>query len=307
MNNVFQSKAWEDFKLQTGYQKSYRILDILVLEKKLPFGFSMLYSPMVGNSQWSEARSQEFSKKIRELALKDNAIFYRLELDVLKNSRSQLPTPYIKSFEEMQPEHTLILDLEKSEEELLAQMRQKGRYNIRLAEKRKIKVSSSCDWQNELKSFYALYEETAKRHKITYRSKTYFEKLLENLSKNGYSKLYKASAVIDSKEIVLASAIVVFSGQKAIYLFGSSSDRYKSMMAPYLLQWQMIKEAKEAGYLEYDFFGIAPNEDPKHPWSGVTRFKKQFGGDERALLGSFDWVFKPFVYRLFKLAERIRR
>lgn len=221
---------------------------------------------------------------------------------------SLIPHPFIKSFEEMQPEHTLTLDLDKSEAELLSEMKQKGRYNIKIAERSSLNISSSDKLGKELDDFYTLYAETGKRHRITYRSKLYFDTLLEILGQSGYARVYTAYAKTSlSRETPLASAIIVYSGKSAIYMFGSSSDENKNLMAPYLLHWQIIKEAKADGYKEYDFFGIAPDDNPRHPWAGVTRFKKQFGGREETILGSYDLPLQPIYYQLFKFAEKIRR
>lgn len=259
---------------------------------------------MADDENFKKTKDKSFLAALKEIAKKEKAIFYRLELDVSKTSGVKPPTAgYIRAFEEMQPENTLILDLKMTEDELLTQMKQKGRYNIRLAEKKGIKINP----QASISAFYHLYEETGKRHGISYRGKRYFESLLENLSKNSYINIYSASVKIEGKEIVLASAIVVYSQKTAIYLFGASSDKYKNVMAPYLMQWQIIKDAKSKGYTEYDFFGIAPDDDPKHPWQGVTKFKRQFGGKDKAILGSYDYIFNPPIYKLFKIAEKIRR
>ena len=309
MDNIFQSKEWEDFKLSTGYQKSYRVNNILILEKSLPLRQSMLYSPMVSSNSLSNIKEKNFLSEIGEISRKANSIFYRLELDISTGLSGIDPTKlgFVKAFEEMQPEHTLTLDLTKNEEEILAQMKQKGRYNIRIAEREGIILEQAEATGAELDDFYRLYSETGKRHKITYRAKSYFDSLLEILSKSGYARVYTAYFKNKSEKTALASAIIVYSGKKAIYMFGSSSDEYKNMMAPYKLHWEIIKEAKEAGFETYDFFGIAPDDDPGHPWAGVTRFKKQFGGEQVNVFGSYDYIFSPTKYKLFKIAEKIRR
>ncbi len=309
MNNIFQSKEWEEFKLSTGYKKSYRVKNILVLEKSLPLRQSMLYSPMVSADLLSNIKEKGFLSEIEEIAQKSNSIFYRLELDISTTFSGVNPNKlgFIKAFEEMQPEHTLVLDLTEKEEKILAQMKQKGRYNIKIAEREGIFLESSDSIGAQLDDFYRLYSETGKRHKITYRAKSYFNSLLEILSKSGYARVYTAYFKNKGKKTALASAIIVYSGKKAIYMFGSSSDEYKNMMAPYKLHWEIIKEAKEAGFETYDFFGIAPNEDQNHPWAGVTRFKKQFGGNQVDIFGGYDYIFNPIKFKLFKIAEKIRR
>ena len=211
----------------------------------------------------------------------------------------------------MQPEHTLILDLTKSEDEILAQMKPKGRYNIKVAARNNLTIEKSAAPGKALDDFYRLYSTTGQRHKITFRAMKYFESLLEILGKSGYAELFTIYLADKSQETrdkrPLASAIILYSDQKAIYLYGASSDQYKNLMAPYQLHFEIIKEAKAKGCTEYDFFGIAPENLPNHPWAGVTRFKKQFGGEERQIAGSYDLIFKPVMYQLFKIAEKIRR
>ncbi len=308
MKSIFQTTEWEQLKLQTGYQKSYRVGDILVLQKNLPLGRSMLYSPMVDLKNNKLSVTADFINQIKEIGQKENAIFYRLEIDTPVIADSQFTLQgFKKAFEEMQPEHTLILDISNSQDEILAQMKQKGRYNIKIGQKNNILIESSIEKGELLDNFYQLYAKTGSRHSITYRSKKYFEALLDLLGQRGYARVYSASAVIDGKKVVLAGAIILFFENRATYLYGGSSDDFKNMMAPYPLHWQIINEAKGLNMTEYDFFGISPNDDPKHPWSGVTRFKKQFGGTETQLIGSYDLIMRPLEYRAFKLAEKIRR
>lgn len=317
MENIFQTKEWADFKIKTGYEKYYEIDGIFVLQKRLPFGRTMLYAPMVAGQQ-SAGSSQQFRNEIKKIAKGNKATFLRLEIDALTSEADDYKLKaerYIKAFEEMQPEHTLVLDISKTEAEILAQMKQKGRYNIRIAEKKGVRVISDDNVDN----FFELYSTMARRQKITYRSKKYYQELFDNLASKGYVKVLTAyinqqtavssqlDAANNDSDIPIASAIISFYKDQAIYLFGGSSDEYRNLMAPYLVQWTAIKEAKKNGCTKYDFFGIAPDDSPNHPWAGVTKFKKQFGGEERAILGSYDQVFKPFEYKLFKIAEKIRR
>lgn len=307
--SIFQSEGWEDFKLKTGYEKSYRISGILILQKKLPLGKSMLYSPMVGRAsldkiQDTRYKTQTFLSEIKDIAEQNNSIFYRLELNLPRTYNLQLTTyNWTKSFEEMQPEHNWVLKINKPEEQLLSEMKHKGRYNIKIAEKNHISIKRSNKPGKELDAFYEHYQATGKRHKITYRSKSYFEALLENLGKKDYAFCYTA----DYKGKSLASAIMLFYGESALYLYGGSAEEFRNLMAPYLLHWQIIKDAKEAGLSEYNFLGIAPDDNPSHPWAGITRFKKQFGGEQVDILGSYDLPLKPVQYKAFKIAERLRR
>ena len=300
MATIFQTKEWEGFKLKTGWQKSWRVFNILVLEKKIPLLGSMLYAPMLSRDQSKLASEKIFLQEIEKIAKERNSIFFRMESTEAKDGDiNPEKSNYRKAFEEMQPEHTLILNLLNSESEILAQMKQKGRYNIKIAERNEI-VFDICS----IEEFHKLYTEMARRHKITFRSLNYFSNLIDSFKDTDYVKVFGAKNKDGS---LLASAVIVFFKETAIYLFGGSSDQEREKMATYKLHWEIIKEAKKRGCKYYDFFGISPEGDEKHAWAGVTRFKKQFGGEELITLGSWDLIFSPIKYNLFKLAEKIRR
>lgn len=307
MSSIFQTPEWEEFKLKTGYQKSYRIDDILVLVKKLPLG-TMLYSPMVAQNQISDLKNQKYQSKIKEIARQEGAIFYRLEFDLVDtpDNRKLITNDYIKAFEEMQPEHTLILDIDQPESEILSQMKPKGRYNIKVAQRNQVKVSRT----ESIDNFLQLYETMAKRQRISYRGKRYFETLIDILGQKDYIAVFEAGVPKNDETgdpKCLAAAIVSFYNGRATYLFGGSSNDKRNLMAPYQLHWEIIRESKKRGMKEYDFFGIAPEGQPNHPWAGVTRFKEQFGGHRKDILGSWDLVFNKIKYQAFKIGERIRR
>ena len=204
----------------------------------------------------------------------------------------------------MQPENNWVLDITKSEEEILAGMKQKGRYNIKIAQEANLILTGSNNPESkELDAFFDQYQKTGQRHKIAYREKQYFKTLLDIFGK----KEYALACVVWHGQKPLASAIFLLFGKSALYLYGGSSDEERNLMAPYLLHWEMIKEAKSRCKDEYNFLGIAPNDDQNHPWAGITRFKKQFGGKQVDIVGSYDLVFKSIEYKAFKMAEKIRR
>lgn len=282
----------------------------MVLQKDLPLNRSMLYSPMVTLSQVKNLQLSSYKDKIEKIGQDNHSIFYRFEMDIPKDLStfgSELSTQnFFKSFEHMQPENTWILELQKDEEALLAQMSMRCRYNVRLAQKSGVIVESASFDDKMLDGFYQLYLLTGKRHGITFRSSAYFKNFLEILSKDSYARIYTATVEKDEKKL-LSAGIVVYSGRKAIYMFGASSNELRNLKAPNLLVWQMMLDAKKAGFQEFDFFGIAPDDDPKHPWAGITSFKKQFGGHQVDILGSFDLVLRPLEYKMFKTLEKIRR
>lgn len=301
--SVFQSEEWATFKKRTGYDRSYNVCDIFLLQRKIIHKWSMLYAPMVSEDQLKIVLSSKFNDEIKKIARENNIVFFRLELNINQETKINLPKEYSQSFEEMQPKHNWLLDLKKSEEVLLSEMKQKGRYNLKIAQKNDLKFVSESGPGKALDAFYDQYEKTGKRHSVSYRGKNYFEALLEIFGQKDYARV----CMVTKNNIALASAVVLYYGQSALYLYGGSSEEMRNLMAPYLLHWEIIKEAKKRNLSEYNFLGIAPNDSKNHPWSGITRFKKQFGGYKEDIQGCYDWAFKPTVYGMFKIAERIRR
>jgi lipid II:glycine glycyltransferase (peptidoglycan interpeptide bridge formation enzyme) len=202
----------------------------------------------------------------------------------------------IKKTIDVQPSKTRILDLRKKEEDLLREMHQKTRYNIRLADRKGVEIiGATLDTVDELfGAFWQLMETTTDRDNFRSHSREYYRKMLDV----PFTKLYLAKY----GDNILAGAIVSFFGDTATYIHGASSNEMRNLMAPYLLQWEMIKAAQGRGCAYYDFYGV-----DEMKWPGVTRFKKGFGGQEIHYAGTYDFVFcRPF-YCLYSLLRKLRR
>ncbi len=231
---------------------------------------------------------------------KQNFVFLRLELANKINLPTRFKTTKTKN---LQPPYTWVLDLSLNNDLLLANMHAKTRYNIRLAERNRLKLKREKD----LDVFYNLMSMTAKRNNFVNHQREFFAKLL-NLNTVYQFTVYK-------DEIPLATALCLRNNNVFTYLFGASNNEYRNLMAPYLLHWQIIKFAKENLYLRYyDWWGIAPpvKDDngqcfhhycwqANHPLSGVSRFKAGFGGQLRSYPQSFELILKPLIYKIYKL------
>ncbi len=209
-----------------------------------------------------------------------------------------------------QPGTTLLLDLEKSEENLLKEMHAKTRYNIGLAEKRGLIIKPDKDTD----VFWKLNEATTGRDKFKSHDKNYYAKMLENNFCHQLTVYYNYQAI--------ASDLFIVYGDTCTYLHGTSANEYRNLMAPYLLQWEGIKLAKRLGCKFYDFWGIAPilREDAgkqvscfnnfcwdiNHLWTGVTRFKVGFGGTVREYPQAVDVVLNKWKYVVYKLARKLK-
>lgn len=281
MKSFLQSKQWADFQELLGH-KIWRVDDVLLIKHNLPLKRNYLYSPHCGENFLSES----FLDKVREIAKKEKSMFLKVEPAFVPNL-SELRRG--KKSHSIQPRKTLILDTTKSEQELLERMHSKTRYNIRLAEKKNIKIKKDKKY---FEDFWRLIQKITKRDGFHHHSKEHYEKLLKIPGTELFVVLYK--------DKIIAANIVLFYSKTAVYLHGASDYNYRSLMAPFLLQWQQILEAKKRGCNEYDFWGI----DEKK-WPGVTRFKRGFNGKEIEYVGAYDYVFKPLWYFIYKIARRV--
>lgn len=217
----------------------------------------------------------------------------------------------------VQPPDTTILDLQKSEDEILAAMKSKWRYNIRLAAKKGVEVScyhgGEADFAEKFDEFYRLFELTSERDGVSFHAKEYYQDLIErsrrlNEGEAGESNkkplisLYLAKHEGD----YLAGIITLFCPREAVYLYGASGNVKRNLMAAYLLQWTAIQDAKAYGSPCYDFYGMPPTDDENHPMHGLYLFKTGFGGKITHRPGSFDVPLQPASYRCYILAEKAR-
>jgi len=188
------------------------------------------------------------------------------------------------------------VDLTVSEEELLARMKPKGRYNIKVGQKHGIAVRESDD----IDAFIALHAGTAKRDNfITPLSESY-RHILRNLE--GSFLLF---AYIPEKTDPIAGLLGVIWENEAIYYYGASDHAHRAIMAPYVLQWETLRFCKRKGAISYDLFGVTPNNTSHHPWAGVTAFKEKFGGQYVEFPPERMLVFKPAMHHLLNLKRKI--
>ncbi|HTX87325.1 MAG TPA: peptidoglycan bridge formation glycyltransferase FemA/FemB family protein [Candidatus Nanoarchaeia archaeon] len=275
-----------------------------LIKKSLPFDTNYFYcprGPIVNYKlQIINYKLIDFLfEEIRKIAEKEKVIFLRIEpKEKIQNSKFK-----IQNSLDIQPSQTVVLDLNRSEDELLAAMHQKTRYNIRLAEKKDVKIQEAArggflagDGEKEFEKFWNLMQKTSGRDGFTPHDRDYYEKLL-HVAPEKFKLFF---ALFEDK--IIAAGIFSFFGDTATYLFGASDNKSREVMASYLLQWEMIKRAKAASYKYYDFFGI----DEKK-WPGVTRFKRGFGGQEIDYPGTFDVIFNSSKYFIYKALRFVRR
>ena len=284
---------------------------ILVVRQGLPRGRCWLWVPGTGGGQVIGAA---FLRELGKIAKKERAVFCRIEpLKELKlNTKDGVLITMTR--ERYLPQDTLVLDLELSEDDLLKQMKPKGRYNIKIAEKHGIRIQqiNTFNLKDHARDFDAWYEiliGTGERDGFGIHKKDFYKNLLMIFKEKG------ALFLAYDKEKVIGGILIIFEGGTATYYYGASDHEARKCMASYLLQWTAIREAKKRGMKHYDFLGIAPaaargdsGEHAKnHPWAGVTDFKKKFGGREVHYPEAIVIVYDKFWYWLYRLAKIFRK
>lgn len=198
----------------------------------------------------------------------------------------------------------LIVDLADTEEALFAAMKPKTRYNVRLAQRKGVRVFNASS--EMLPSFYNLYLQTAKRNCFPAAAYCHFAEIFSPPALNsGSVEILFPLAVHDQG--ILAGAIIAISQRRAIYLYGASSNEGRNLMGPYAVHWEGMKLARERGCLTYDMGAVSPNADSRHPFYGMYRFKTGFGGNIVHRNGSWDYPLDRRGYHAFRNFEgRVR-
>jgi len=258
-----------------------------------------------GGDSPSQNFLKEFHKKLVEIGEEENAIFVRFDFyshnpnygskENLDVYFKKVPSrAYHSSY--FQPKYEWILDLGKSEKEILDEMHPKTRYNIHLAENKNIRIEIiDNNFEKYFDDFYKILEKTAKRNRFFLHPEIYYQNIFRNCEKN--KNAFLAIAKYGNK--ILAANLILLFGETAYFLYGGLNDEHKNLMAPHLAHWKGILEARRRNYKFYNFGAINGLG-----WEGISRFKKGFGGKLLKYSDSYDIVLKSFWYKLYDLKKR---
>jgi lipid II:glycine glycyltransferase (peptidoglycan interpeptide bridge formation enzyme) len=322
--NFLQSGFWGSFKARFGWlpfpfklRGTGEAVPLLVMVRPLGPGFSFAYvpwgPPLPQETGLSGTPEEPAGGRLYSLALAlrphlpRNAAFIRFDPPWFDGTAAG--PPLVKAPSNIQAPDTVLIDLASQEEDILAGMNPKWRYNIRLAPRKGVAVRRAGE--EELPVFYALFQETARRDGIAIHSLDYYRTLF------AHGREYPVRAGQTGQELRLylaehegepvAAIITLFRGGEALYLYGASSDRKRNLMASYALQWQAMTDARASGCRTYDLFGIPPSADPGHPMAGLYRFKTGFGGRIVHRPGCWDYPCRPLGAYLFRNLEKFRK
>lgn len=257
----------------------------------------------VGYLPKSSMPTEQVLNYLREEGKKRNALFIKIEPDVQKKKfKETVPSTLRESPHPLFPKWTQVLDISKSEKDLLTEMKSKTRYNIRLAERKGVKVDEVTNDEG-FQQFSKLYFETTARQKYHGHTPGYHKIVFSHL-KDGISHILLASY----KDEPLAAYHLFHWNDTLYYPYGGSSDKHRNLMATNLIMWEAIRLGKRLGANKFDMWGSLPqNYDRSKPWSGFTRFKEGYGTEFVEFIGSYDLVINSPLYSLFNIILSIRK
>jgi peptidoglycan pentaglycine glycine transferase (the first glycine) len=310
--HVLQTREWGLLKEAFGW-RSVRLasegVGAQLLFRQLPLGFNVAYIPKGPLYPQAELHHEatSFWREVDQLCKSKRVVFLKVEPDAWEEPNSgkgskqpHIPPGFRLSSQTIQPPRTLLIDLTGDEEQVLARMKQKTRYNIRLALKKGIVVRASAD----LEAFFRLMQVTGGRDSFGVHTLAYYRKAYELFHPRGGCELLMAE--FNGKP--LAGVLAFANGKRAWYFYGASANEHRERMPTYLLQWEAMRWARGLGCTLYDMWGV-PDEDEEtleanfatHSdglW-GVYRFKRGFGGRLMRAAGPWDRVYNSLLYGLY--------
>jgi lipid II:glycine glycyltransferase (peptidoglycan interpeptide bridge formation enzyme) len=307
-----QSFEWGEFRKKTGV----KVLRRGIKEKNKiinPYQITIHKTPnfpyLIGYLPKGELPSKELLSELKKIGGEKRISFIQLEPNILNGQWSMVNGQLRLSFHPIFTKFTFILNLTKTEDELLKNMHQKTRYNIRLSQKKGVEVKIDNS-KRAFNNFLKLNDETSNRQKFYAHNKSYYEMMWDTLGdqKLDLNKLqaHLLTASYNKKYLV---TYILFTFKKTLYYpYGASSDEHREVMASHAAMWESIKFGKELGLEKFDMWGAAntPNPVPSDPYFGFHRFKQGFGANLVEFIGSYDLVINPINYRLLNVADKIR-
>ncbi len=317
--SFLQSWEWGNFNKSTGYdilrlgifnrgELAAIALVIKIRAKRGNFLF-IPHGPIINKQRvtgdWGVI-IDSIKEYLLAIAKGENFSFIRISPvvdDIDENRRLYKNLGFKKAPIYMHAEKMWVLDLKKSEEEILCQMRKTTRYLVRKAQRDGVEIVKRTD-EKACLDFYKLYEETTKRERFVGFSEKYIKAEFDSFNKEKNAIFLFGK----TKNQVLAGALILFTKSTAFYHQGASI--HTKIPATYLLQWEAIREAKQRGCYLYNFWGILdPGRSPKS-WHGLTLFKQGFGGYEKTYLATQDYIvssLRYFATSFFEKALKIKR
>ena len=304
VTHVIQSWEWGEFRKSLGipvlrynYHQNGITKAFQLTLHKIPFT-----NKYVGYLPKGPTLDKTLTEALKKIGKENNCAFIKVEPNVeMDNEQWTMDNSFRKSPKPLFTKYNFVLDITKSEEELLKNMHPKTRYNIRIAQKHGVKVEERID-DKAFEIYSKLYFETTKRQNYHGHSNYYHKKVWEILKKANMARLLIAS--YNNKPLV---AWMLLNFKDTLYYpYGGSSKEHPEVMANNLTCWEAIRLGKKLKLKKFDMWGaLGPNASSSNPWFGFHRFKAGYGGKLTEYIGTFDLVFDWPIYWLFTIVDRL--
>jgi len=291
-----------------GFFKNDKLIGLCLLIKQKAKRGPHLIIPAGPIIDWKNQELVNFvNQEIKKIAKKEKVWFVRTRPEIIDSPAAKhllKNLSFVSAPMYLHAENTWVLDITPKEEDLLLGMRKNTRYLVRKSLKSNLKLKTTRQPSAAL-VLKKLQEATIRRHNFVGFPEEFFRALLKTFGTDHQAQVFVAKL---EKEI-LAAALIIFYADTAYYYLGASSDKIRKIPASYFLQWQIIKEAKRKGFKKYNFWGIAPTNNPRHRFWGVTIFKKGFGGQRIDWLHAQDLPLTPLYWLtyVFEQGRKLRR
>jgi lipid II:glycine glycyltransferase (peptidoglycan interpeptide bridge formation enzyme) len=334
VSHVTQSFEWGEFKHLSGakllrlgkFEGENLIYGFQLTFHTAPFGVKIGYLPRI------DAVTPEIFEALVKIGIENNLLFIKIEPNILKSDVAKMTqlneavknftVPFLKT-KPIIPNNTFLVDLTKTEDEILTAMHEKTRYNIHVSEKHNVKVRLG-ETVDDLSIFLNLQRQTARRQNFEAHADSYFVSMRESLKDKGMwfqliAEIDKPVGYVTPSDTSLASlffkkntlplsSIILFRFKNTLYYpYGGSALAFREKMANHAIHWAAIKLGKKLGCTKYDLWGcLGENPNPHDPWFGFHRFKQGFGGQLISYCDSYDLVFHPKLYQWFNHLNNLR-
>lgn len=323
VNHPLQAWEWGEFRQKMGQE----IIRLGIFDgQKITAGYQITLSRLpkipytVGSLLRGPMPDELMINSLKKIGQEKGAIFIKMEpfvggpieenLKGFSSINEFLLKHHCLSGKPLFPKHTFWLNLDKSDDQLLAKMHPKTRYNLRLAQKYGVTVKEDNS-PSAFQTFLTLHFETCRREGFYSHSPEYHQKMWETLrpdERRGSGQALTAHLLIAKYQKKPLVAWILFKFQQTLYYpYGGSTREFKEVMPSYAMMWQAIKLGQNLGCQKFDLWGTpGPNPTPKDPWFGFHHFKQGFGPQLVEFVGSYDLIINPPLYRLYNVADKIR-
>jgi peptidoglycan pentaglycine glycine transferase (the first glycine) len=302
MTSFLQSQAWGKFQKALGrkvFEYDKENIKALIIKQPVRMGKSFLHIPYGPSMDFNAMISGQhapianFVAWLENHANKEKVMFIKIEPASDHIGEALVDAGLKYTDKRIEPNKTVIIDLSKTQDDLFANLHKKTRYSVRVAQDHDVHIKEG----NSIDEFWRLLQLTTQRDEFRSHDKNYYTKLYDVFTKRDDVDIKVWHAI--HNKTTIAAAVIVSYQNTAYYMYGASDHKYRDVMAPSLLQWEIIKSLKHENMKSYDLFGIDANK-----WPGVTRFKLRFGGQVVEYPGAYQLTISKFWSFLYNVRRK---